>query len=123
MEMINKIHKELELLLNNVKWMDDQTREAALKKLKAIAIRVGYPDEIMNNTVIEKYYEKLEIDETNYISSILNINKFDTDDEFMNLHEAINENDWENWFADGMTLDAVDAWNSIIGNEIRIKQR
>lgn len=120
--MINKIHKEVELLLKNVNWMDDQTREAALNKLKAIAIRVGYPDEIMNNTVIEKYYEKLEIDENDYVSSISNINKFDTDNKFKDLHEAINEKDWENWFAFKMSLDAVDAWNTIIGNKIGKKQ-
>lgn len=94
-EMIRRIREEFEILLNKVEWMDDKTRQTALNKLKAIFVHIGYPDEILNNTKLEEYYENLDIDENNYLRSVLNINVFDTNYHFSKLRQPVNRTDWQ----------------------------
>lgn len=94
MEMVNGIRKQLERILNGVDWMDDETRNSALNKLKAMSTHIGYPDELLDNAKIEEYYKNLEIDENNYFESILNISKFYTDCEYSKLRGPVNKTDW-----------------------------
>lgn len=94
LEMVNGIRKEFELLLNEVDWMDEETRQSALNKLHGMSTHIGYPDEIMNDTKIEEYYSNLEIDENNYLSSVLNMNVFGTDYAFNKLRKPVNKTDW-----------------------------
>ena len=113
--MVNGIRKEFELLLNEVNWMDDETRESALNKLKAMSTHIGYPDEIMDNTKIEKYYENLEINENNYLQSVLNMNVFGTDYAFNKLRKPVNKTDWVTHARPAV----VNAFYSSIENSIR----
>lgn len=89
--MVNGIRKEFENILNEVNWMDDQTRKSALDKLHSMSTHIGYPDEVMNNTKIEQYYENLEIDPNNYLLSVLNMNVFGTDYAFNKLRKPVNK--------------------------------
>jgi len=75
--------------------MDDQTREAALSKAKAISPHIGYPDEIMDDKKLEEYYKNLEIDPNNFLGSILKMNVFGTDYAFNKLRQPVNKTDWE----------------------------
>ena len=113
--MVNGIRKEFELLLNEVNWMDDETRESALNKLKAMSTHIGYPDEIMDNAKIEKYYENLEINENNYLQSVLNMNVFGTDYAFNKLRKPVNKTDWVTHARPAV----VNAFYSSIENSIR----
>ncbi|XP_055324267.1 neprilysin-2-like [Sitodiplosis mosellana] len=114
LDMVNGLRKEFELLLNEVNWMDDETRKSALNKLKAMSTHIGYPDEIMDNAKIEKYYENLEIDENNYLSSVLNMNVFGTDYAFNKLRKPVNKTDWVNYAHTAV----VDAYYSPLDNSI-----
>ncbi|XP_055296722.1 neprilysin-2-like [Sitodiplosis mosellana] len=97
LEIVHEIRKEFELLLRKVNWMDDETRKSALNKLKVMSTHIGYPDEIMDNAKIEKYYENLKINENNYLQSVLNMTIFDTDFEFGKLRKPVNKTDWVNF--------------------------
>lgn len=88
-EMFNGIRNEFEIFLNEVTWMDEKTRKSAMNKLKAMSGYTGYPDELMNISKIEKYYENLKIDPNNYLLSVLNLNKFHTDHFFSKLREPV----------------------------------
>ncbi|XP_031634008.1 neprilysin-2-like isoform X2 [Contarinia nasturtii] len=94
LEMVNGIKKEFEVILNEVEWMDEETRESALKKLGTMYSHIAYPDEFMDDSEIEKYYKKLEIDENNYLSSFLNKNIFGTDYAFSKLRKPVNKTEW-----------------------------
>lgn len=122
LEMVNGIRQEFELILNEVNWMDDETRKSALNKLRGMSTHIGYPDEIMDNSKIEKYYENLEIDENNYLSSVLNMNVFGTDYAFNKLRKPVNKTDWVtharpavvNAFYSSIE-NSIRKWNMIIG--------
>lgn len=115
LEMVNGIRNEFELILNEVKWMDDDTRQSALKKLNAMSTHIGYPDEIMDDAKVEEIYENLEIDENNYLSSILNMNIVVTDYVFNKLREPVNKTDWVTHARPAI----VNAFYSPIENSIR----
>lgn len=115
LEMVNGIRKEFENILREVTWMDEQTRQAALDKVHAMATHIGYPDEIMDNKKIENYYEKLEIDPDNYLLSVLNMNVFGTDYAFNKLRKPANKTDWVTHARPAI----VNAFYSSIENSIR----
>ena len=85
--------------------MDEETRESALKKLKAMSAHIGYADEIMDNANIEKFYENLEIDENDYLSSVLNLNIFGTNYALSKLRKPFYKYDWVN-YAHAAVVDA-----------------
>ncbi|XP_031639286.1 neprilysin-2-like [Contarinia nasturtii] len=94
MDMVNRIRNEMELILNDAKWMDDETRQSALNKLKAMSTYVGYPDEMMNDSKIEEYHKNVEIDENNYLLSYLNLSVFGTDLGFKEFRKPYIKTDW-----------------------------
>lgn len=94
LDMVNRIRNEFEHIVNEVKWMDEKTRQFAVAKLKAMTPHIGYPDELMDDGEIENYYRGLEIDENDYLTSILKLNKFNTEQDFSVLHKPVNKSDW-----------------------------
>lgn len=95
LEMVNRIRTEFEIILENVDWMDNDTRRSAIDKLHVMSNHIGYPDELMDNAKIEKYYEHLEPNENSHLSFALSINTFYTKLAFGMLREPVNKNDWE----------------------------
>ena len=115
LEMVYEIRREFERLLNKVDWMDETTRKSALNKLKAMSTHIGYPDELMDNAKIEKYYANLKVDENNYLLSILNMSIFDTNYSLSKLREPVIKNDWINY----ASAAVVNAFYSETENSIR----
>lgn len=94
MEMVKDIKIEFEKILNHVDWMDEVTRKAAMEKVNSMDTHIGYPVELTQNEKLIEYYEKLEIDETKYLESVLNLNIFGTNKAFMKLRQPVNKTDW-----------------------------
>lgn len=117
LDMVNRIRDEFELILKEVTWMDEKTRRIAVAKLKAMTAHIGYPNELMDNQAIEKYHKNLEIDENDYLTSILKLNKFNTGHDFSFLHKPVNKSDWRvDPHAHAAT---VNGFNSRFENSIR----
>lgn len=95
LEIVNRIRDEFEKILNEVDWMDEETRKAALGKLKKMATYIGYPDEIKNNTLLEEYYDGLEIDPDRYFESYLKLNAFNTKESYSKLRQPVNKTEWK----------------------------
>lgn len=72
-KIYDEINSEFEKILVKNKWMDEKTKQEALKKLKSMNVNVAYPNELLNNTILEKYYEKLHLNSTHYLESALSI--------------------------------------------------
>lgn len=113
--MVNGIRAEFEKILKEVEWMDDKTRKAAEKKVKAMSTHIGYPDEIMDNSKLEEYYKDLNIDPSTYLESVLSMNKFGSDYAFNKLRKPVNKTDWVTHAKPAI----VNAFYSSIENSIR----
>ncbi|CAN7987476.1 unnamed protein product [Ixodes pacificus] len=58
-------------MLNNITWMDEPTRNEALKKLQKMVAKIGYPFWILNDTYLNGLYEYAPAAFLNY--SFLNV--------------------------------------------------
>ncbi|KRF83081.1 neprilysin-2 isoform X3 [Drosophila virilis] len=94
LEMVNDIRMVFDDILNEVIWMDDKTKKEAKEKLHSMATHIGYPDEMLDNEKLAKYYEKLDINPEKYFESFLNMNIFGTDYSFNKLRLPVNKTDW-----------------------------
>lgn len=87
-EMINRTQNEYENMLKGADWMDDETREAALKKIHAMSMGVGYPEEMTNRTMVDNKYKNVQIDRNSFLRSSLSIKKaLDCDAKYDQLHK------------------------------------
>lgn len=115
LEMVKGIRAELKKTLSEVSWLDDETRQAALGKVDAMSTHIGYPDEMMDDRKLEEYYQGLEIDQNNYLLSVLRLNTFSTDYAFNRLRKPVNKTDWVTQAQPAV----VNAFYSPIRNSIR----
>ncbi|KAH8310552.1 hypothetical protein KR044_001902 [Drosophila immigrans] len=92
--MVNYIRSVFNDILDEVNWMDDMTRQEAKKKLLGMANHIGYPEELLDNEKLSKYYDKMKIDPDNYLESFLAISMFDADYMFNQLRLPFNKTDW-----------------------------
>ncbi|CAI6352115.1 unnamed protein product [Macrosiphum euphorbiae] len=102
-EMTDNIKWALRKMVNEVSWMDDETKNATLKKLANTKTFFGYPDNYEN--IINNLIENLTVTE-NHIENILSISMFSTASDLKYLTE---DRDWENqsW---AVTPDEVNAY-------------
>lgn len=107
-DMIESIRSEL--FLNDF----DLPHVMALEKSREMFAYVGYSDGILDNSTIEKYYEHLKINETNYLLLEFSIAKFNTGLVYKKLREPVGSRDLLNF--------EVNAIYEPIGNTIRKKK-
>ncbi|VDL79709.1 unnamed protein product, partial [Nippostrongylus brasiliensis] len=56
-EMITDLKRSMETLLLDADWMDEKTRNAALKKLESMGHKIGFPDALLNESAVLKPFE------------------------------------------------------------------
>ncbi|KAI5630642.1 VLP3p-1 [Venturia canescens] len=93
-EMVTDLGEQFTKILKTVDWMDEKTRGNALEKAASMSTHIAYPDELLDDDKLEKYYESLELSESNYLESILNIRSFQTKYSFSQLRKPFNKTDW-----------------------------
>lgn len=94
LEMVTDIREQFTEILKNVEWMDDTTRANALEKAAKMATHIAYPDELIDDAKLDKFYEKLDISSDKYLENILNVTKFGTEFSFGRLRQPVNKTDW-----------------------------
>ncbi len=70
LQLIGGIQDAFEEGLDDLTWMDDETRQRAIEKKNALVNKIGYPDEW-------KDYSKLEITPDNHAANMLNVTLFE----------------------------------------------
>ncbi|KAF5280974.1 hypothetical protein FQR65_LT14898 [Abscondita terminalis] len=93
-EMVNDILNEFKNILKQVAWMDDKTRKNALAKADTITSYIGYPDELLDDDKVEKYYEPLNESVDNYLLAVTQFLLFIANYYNKKLREPINKTDW-----------------------------
>ena len=56
-DIVDTSIKEMKLLLSQIKWMDNATKQKAIQKADAMLSMVGYNDEIINPTKMRKFHD------------------------------------------------------------------
>ncbi len=68
-ELVANLKKALKIRIENLEWMSDSTRLAALEKLDLMGVKIGYPDKWED-------FSKLEIEPDSYVMNFRRANYF-----------------------------------------------
>ena len=68
-EMVSNLKNAFRERIQNLTWMEPETKKKALMKLEALDVQVGYPDEWLN-------YSELEVKNDSYVMNVLRASNF-----------------------------------------------
>src|SRR5438067_1299281 len=105
LEMINNLKAALADRIKTLDWMDEPTKQQALKKLAAMNVKIGYPDKWRD-------YSLLKIDRSSYASNAMRAANFEVNHELKKIGKPVDRSEWE------MTPPTVNAYYNPMMNEI-----
>src|SRR5881394_484628 len=105
LDLVNNLRSALADRIKTLEWMDDATKEAALKKLAAFTVKIGYPDKWRD-------YSALKIDRNSYAQNVLRADMFEVDRLMKKIGKPVDRAEW------GMTPPTVNAYYNPNMNEI-----
>lgn len=103
--MIKNLQAAFQEHVKDLDWMSETTKQMAMKKLDAFAIKIGYPDKW-------KDYAAFEINRGPYVSNVLRARQFGYDDMASKLGKPVDRNEWH------MSPPTVNAYYNPSMNEI-----
>jgi putative endopeptidase len=104
-EMVGNIKAALRERLETLDWMSPATKKEALKKLDAIAVKIGYPAKW-------KSYDGLKVDADVYVVNVMRAVAFEHKRELAKVGKPVDKGEW------GMTPPTVNAYYQAARNEI-----
>ena len=105
LEMVNNLKEALADRIKTLEWMDEPTKQEALKKLAAFTVKIGYPDKWRD-------YSALKIDRTSYAQNVLRADAFEVDRLLKKIGKPVDRTEW------GMSPPTVNAYYNPNMNEI-----
>jgi putative endopeptidase len=105
LEMVHSLMASLKVRIENLAWMSPETKKAALKKLEAFTVKIGYPDKW-------KSYKGLVISKDSYFGNVLSSSIFETKKDLAKIGKPVDKTEW------GMTPQTVNAYYNPQNNEI-----
>ena len=88
LQIMNHIQESFVEKLTTSSWMDEETRLRAINKTRKITAHVGYPDELLNDTILNDYYNVASVSHNwTYFKNILNLRKFQTTAMYSNAYK------------------------------------
>ncbi|KAK6182937.1 hypothetical protein SNE40_010509 [Patella caerulea] len=111
-EMLNNVKKAFINGLEDLTWMDEETRQIAIDKAKAVGNMIGFPDWILQPEKLDEYYKHVNMTEGHFLMSYLNIRRFDVMKNIEKLHKLPDRTEWE------MSPDQVNAYYNPPNNDI-----
>jgi putative endopeptidase len=104
-ELVNNLIVALREDIPTLDWMSEPTRQAAIAKLNAFAVKIGYPDKWRD-------YSSLKIKRTSFIDNLLRSSQFARRRNLAKMGQPVDRTEW------GMTPPTVNAYNNSLMNEI-----
>ncbi|KFM76718.1 Membrane metallo-endopeptidase-like 1, partial [Stegodyphus mimosarum] len=95
LELVEYIHKEFLNILDNIDWMDKETKKQAKEKANAITPYIGYPKELLNDTYVSDLYTNLTLSNESYFENIMKVRRWSTDYSFSRLRKPNIKGEWK----------------------------
>ena len=87
LELVNNLKAALADRIKTLEWMDEPTKQEALKKLSAMAVKIGYPDKWRD-------YSSLKIDRGPYIMNALRAANFESKRDLRKIGKPVDRTEW-----------------------------
>ena len=104
-DLVENLRSALGERIEKLDWMSPETRQKAQAKLKAMTVKVGYPDKWRD-------YSRLEISATDLYGDVERANTFEWRRKVARLNQPVDRSEW------GMTPQTVNAYYNPTANEI-----
>jgi putative endopeptidase len=105
LELVNNLKAALADRIKTLDWMDEPTKQQALKKLAAMQVKIGYPNKWLD-------YSLLKIDRGPYVLNEIRASQFEAARELNKIGKPVDRTEW------GMTPPTVNAYYQPNRNEI-----
>src|SRR5437588_7770580 len=105
LELVNNLKEALADRIKTLEWMDEPTKQEALKKLAAFTVKIGYPDKWLD-------YSLLTVDRGPYVLHAIRADHFQVDRDLKKIGKPVDRTDW------GMSPPTVNAYYNPNMNEI-----
>jgi putative endopeptidase len=105
LELVDNLKEALADRIKTLDWMDERTKQEALKKLAAFTVKIGYPDKWLD-------YSLLTVDRGPYVLNAIRAAKFESTRDVNKIGKPVDRTDW------GMTPPTVNAYYNPNMNEI-----
>lgn len=104
-DMVSNLSSALRDDLPTLSWMSPETKKAAVEKIQAFHVKIGYPDKWRD-------YSKLSIDRSSYLGNLKRAAAFEHARDLGKIGKPVDRNEW------GMTPPTVNAYYDPSMNEI-----
>src|SRR6266487_3506840 len=105
LELVNNLKEALADRIKTLEWMDEPTKQEALKKLAAFTVKIGYPDKWLD-------YSLLKVDRGPYVLNAIRADHFQVERDLKKIGKPVDRTDW------GMSPPTVNAYYNPNMNEI-----
>lgn len=93
--MINHLQSTFNKNLDDLDWMDDQTRRYAKVKNRAMARTVGYPENLKNDSYLTEYYQQAKIRKSHFFQNVISLNQLKMHHLMKHLRRPVERQRWE----------------------------
>ncbi len=104
-QLVNNLVVALREDIPTLDWMTEPTRQAAIAKLNAFGVKIGYPDKWRD-------YSTLKIERASFVDNLLRSSEFERRRNLAKMGQPVDRTEWS------MTPPTVNAYNSSLMNEI-----
>ena len=94
-EVVESLKHEFIIMLNELTWMDSRTKCNALKKVTQITSHIAYPEEILDNKLIDEFYSGLKLDSQIYLENVLTLKEFVFQNNVREFRKPIDKQSWK----------------------------
>jgi putative endopeptidase len=105
LELINNLKEALSDRIKTLEWMDEPTKQAALRKLAAFQVKIGYPEKWRD-------YSTLRTDRGPFVLNAMRAENFEAKRQLNKIGKPVDRTEW------GMTPPTVNAYYNPQMNEI-----
>ncbi len=104
-QLVNNLIAALREDIPTLDWMSGSTKQAALAKLNAFGVKIGYPDKWRD-------YSSLKIERTSFMENLERASQFERQRNLAKLGRPVDRTEW------AMSPPTVNAYNNSLMNEI-----
>jgi putative endopeptidase len=105
LDLVKNLRSAMNERIQKLEWMDDATRNLALKKLESFAIKIGYPDKWRD-------YSGLKLSRDSLVQNVAAANEFEFKRQLAKVGKPVDRNEWQ------MSPPTVNAYYNPEMNEI-----
>ena len=81
-------------IIHQVDWIDNTAKNSALEKLNMMRSVIAYPDELLNDTKLNEFYQTIELTKGNFFENYLNVSLFNTLRSYSSLRIPLDRYHW-----------------------------